>query len=85
MHLNEEMKAEYMNMKAQAEEWAHRYKELEKLHYNSDTNSKSAASEDNVAPMSSHCQSSTFVRPLERARAGTAAASSRGGERCGGE
>ena len=29
VHLNEEMKAEYMNMKARAEELARKYKELE--------------------------------------------------------
>ena len=85
MHLNEEMKVEYMSVKAQAEEWARRYKELEKLHYHSDKNSKSVASEDKAAPMSSHYQSSTFVRPLERDGAGAAAGSSQGGERCRGE
>ena len=84
MHLNEEMKVEYMSLKAQAEEWAHRYRELERLHYHSGNNSKSVASEDNAAPMSSHYRSSTFVRPLERDGAGAAAGSSQGGERCGG-
>ena len=82
--INEEMNAALVNMKAQPEECARKYTELEELRYHSDKSSRSAASEENAAPMSSFFQSSTFPQPLARAGAGAAAGISHGGERCGG-